>query len=88
MIAHYPHAIPMRQSEKMWGAMTVDILAAVLSLVIFAGLLLVGKAGADGRVKPFLNTEWRQVGYTFAILIAGMTALIFGLDAISGFLPS
>lgn len=58
-----------------------EILLAVLSICAAVGLLLIGKAGPKGEVKPFLRTEPRQLGYTFAIMVLAILAVVFTVDA-------
>lgn len=51
--------------------MAIEVVSALVGIVIVAAMLLIGRAGPNKTVKPFLATEARQAIY--AVVATGTT---------------
>jgi hypothetical protein len=51
--------------------MAIEVVSALAGIVFVAAMLLIGRAGPDKMVKPFLATEARQA--TYAVVATGAT---------------
>ncbi|MDF2620427.1 MAG: hypothetical protein K0S00_3086 [Xanthobacteraceae bacterium] len=53
--------------------MAIEVVSALVGILVVAAMLLIGRAGRDKTVKPFLATEMRQAGY--AVVATGATCV-------------